>query len=43
MGLGREIGPGLSQAGSSQGEIGIDLATNRLKPLTRRATELFLL
>ena len=43
MGLGRQIGPGRRQAGSSQGEIGIDLAPHRLEPLEGRATELLLL
>ena len=43
MGLGRQIGPGLRQAWSSQGQIGIDLPPNRLEPLEGRATELVLL
>ena len=43
MGLGGQIGPGLRQAWSSQGQIGIDLSPNRLEPLEGRAAELFLL
>ena len=43
VGLGGQICPGRCQGWSSHGKIGIQLAPNRLKPLARRPTELFLL